>query len=137
MPTNPILGDGGIHHMALRVSDFDRSITFYTTVLGFTERIRWNESPNRIALLDTGNRSYLELFEAKGDAPKIESAFWHLAFRVADAGACLEHARKAGCPVHVETKTVPNIGNSGIDIRVAFCKGPDGELIEFFQCDEL
>ena len=65
------------------------------TVLGFTEKVRWNESPNRIALLDTGNRSYLELFEAKGEPPKIENAFWHLAFRVADAGACLEHAKTA------------------------------------------
>lgn len=137
MSKNPILGDGGIHHMALRVADFDRSVAFYTTVLGFAERVRWNDSPNRIALLDTGNRSYLELFEAKGEAPKPEDAYWHLAFRVADAGACLEHARNHGCPVHVETKTVPNIGGSGIDIRVAFCKGPDGELIEFLQCDKL
>ena len=76
MPTNPILGDGGIHHMALRVGDFDRSIAFYTTVLGFKEKVRWNESPNRIALLDTGNRSYLEVFEAKGEAPKGIRASW-------------------------------------------------------------
>ena len=54
MPTNPILSDGGIHHVALRVKNFDASISFYTTVLGFIEKVRWNDPPKRIVLLDTG-----------------------------------------------------------------------------------
>ena len=138
MPNNPILGDGGIHHVALRVKDFDASLKFYSQVLGFVEKIRWNESPKRVVLLDTGNRSYLELFESGTNAPKQEDAFWHLAFRVTDADALLEHCRAAGCEVWMEPKTLASVGgNQGVDFRIAFCKGPDGELIEFFQCESL
>jgi glyoxylase I family protein len=134
---NPILKDGGIHHVALRVKDFESSLRFYTSVLGLVERVRWNDPPKRIVLLDTGNRSYLELFENGQNAPKPEDAFWHLAFRVPDAAAALEHCRKAGCEVWVEPKTLANLGGSGFDVHIAFCKGPDGELIEFFQSDGL
>jgi catechol 2,3-dioxygenase-like lactoylglutathione lyase family enzyme len=75
---NPILKDGGIHHVALRVKDFEASLRFYTTVLGFVERVRWNEPPKRIVLLDTGNGSYLELFENGQNAPspRTPSGTW-------------------------------------------------------------
>jgi glyoxylase I family protein len=134
---NPILGDGGIHHVALRVKDFEKSIRFYSDLLGCVEKVRWNESPKRIALLDTGNGSYVELFENGTKSPTPEDAFWHIAFRVADADAALERCRAAGCEVYIEPKTLANLGGRGIEVRLAFCKGPDGELIEFFQSDGL
>jgi hypothetical protein len=37
----------------------------------------------------------------------------------------------------VEPKTLSNLGGRGIEVRLSFCKGPDGELIEFFQTDGL
>jgi glyoxylase I family protein len=137
MANNRILGDGGIHHVALRVRDFEVSIKFYESVLGFVEKVRWNETPKRVVLLDTGNGSYLELFENGQNAPKPEDAFWHLAFRVKDAAAMLEHCRRAGCEVWMEPKTLSNLGGKGIEAKVAFCKGPDGELLEFFESDGL
>jgi glyoxylase I family protein len=137
MPNNAVLGDGGIHHVALRVKDFEKSIAFYSTVLGCVEKVRWNEAPKRIALLDTGNGSYVELFESGTKAPTAEDAFWHIAFRVKDADGALERCRAAGCEVYVEPKTLSNLGGRGIEVRLSFCKGPDGELIEFFQTDGL
>jgi len=61
----------------------------------------------------------------------------HVALRTNDTDAALERARAAGCEVWVEPKTLLNLGNSGADVRLAFFKGPDGELIEFFQSDKL
>jgi glyoxylase I family protein len=137
MPNNKILGDGGIHHVALRVKDFEKSIAFYSTVLGCVEKVRWNDAPKRIALLDTGNGSYVELFESGTKIPATEDAFWHIAFRVKDADGALERCRAAGCEVYVEPKTLSNLGGKGFEVRLSFCKGPDGELIEFFQTDSL
>ncbi|MFY8216309.1 MAG: VOC family protein, partial [Chthoniobacterales bacterium] len=31
----------GFHHTAIRSSDFDTSVRFYTDVLGFKEKISW------------------------------------------------------------------------------------------------
>ena len=137
MPNNSVIGDGGLHHVAVRVREFEKSVRFYSDVLGFKEKIRWGDSPKQIALLDTGNGSYVELFEEGGREPTKEDAMWHLAFRVADADAVLERCRAAGCEVTVEPKTLANVGNRGVDIRLAFCKGPSGELLEFFTCDKL
>ncbi|MFW5841610.1 MAG: VOC family protein, partial [Planctomycetota bacterium] len=37
----------GFHHVALRSADFDRSIGFYTKVLGMTPAVAWGEGDNR------------------------------------------------------------------------------------------
>ena len=137
MPNNQILGDSGIHHFALRVRDFEKSIRFYSDVLGCVEKVRWNDAPKRIALLDTGNGSYVELFEGGMKSPTPEDAFWHIAFRVKDADTALERCRTAGCEIYVEPKTLTNLGGKGVDVRLSFCKGLDGELIEFFQSESL
>jgi hypothetical protein len=40
--------------------------------------------------------------------------------------------------VNVEApKNVTIPGNPPVNIRIAFVKGPDGEVIEFFENDEL
>jgi catechol 2,3-dioxygenase-like lactoylglutathione lyase family enzyme len=45
------------------VRDFDRSVAFYTDVLGFTKKIEWGQKPGRAVMLDTGDGNYFELFE--------------------------------------------------------------------------
>ncbi len=137
---NKVLGGGGFHHVAIHARDFDGTVDFYTRVLGFTTKITWQEAPKRAVMLDAGDGNYLEVFEApqakpaSGDGPIL-----HFALRTDDCDAAIERAREAGCEVTMEPQDI-DIQAQGADaqaqtvpIRIGFCKGPDGELIEFFQ----
>lgn len=130
MGTNAKIGGGGYHHIAIRVYDFDRTVSFYIEVLGFTERVRWGEGDSRAIMLDTGDSNYLEVFAGGTEGQKGEGAFLHLALRSDNVTEAIELARAAGMEVTVEPKDVV-LG--GIPVRIAFFKGPDGEIIELFE----
>jgi catechol 2,3-dioxygenase-like lactoylglutathione lyase family enzyme len=131
----------GIHHVAANVHDFVRSLQFYTGVLGFTVKVRWTLGDGSdAAMLDTGDGNYLELF-GRPNHPAInrEGSFIHLALRTDDVDAMLAKAVDHGCEVTVPTKdvTIPNEapGEPEVPVRLAFFKGPDGEVIELFKND--
>ena len=132
---NPIIAGGGFHHLALRVHDFDASIAFYTQGLGFTPKITWGKGDQRAAMLDTGDGNYLEIFAGGSDEPKPEGAVLHFALRTSSTDQAIEAARAAGAEVTVEPKHVTIQSDPPTEVRLAFCKGPDGEIIEFFQND--
>nr|CAA9214772.1 hypothetical protein AVDCRST_MAG63-163 [uncultured Armatimonadetes bacterium] len=140
--TNPVLKGCGFHHVALRARDFDRSLAFYTEGLGFRVAHRWGEGESRAVLLDLGDGNYLELFAAKPGqipdegAPGTGWPFLHLAFRSDDVEGAIERARALGAQVTVEPKTVP-IGDPPIPFHIAFFLGPDGEVLELFDCEHL
>ena len=54
-----------------------------------------------------------------------------MAFDVTSADECLEKARNAGYKVIMEPKDI-TIGGK-LNARIAFCFGPVGEEVEFFQ----
>jgi glyoxylase I family protein len=117
----------------MRVKDFDASVRFYTATLGFREKISWGEGAKRAIMLDTGDGNYLELFAGGADAPKPEGAILHFALRTDDCDAALARARAAGAEVTMEPKSVEIPSTPPTAVRIAFCRGPDGEIIEFFQ----
>ena len=123
----------GFHHLSMKARDLDASIKFYTEALGFAERFSWGEAPKRTVLLDTGDGNYFEI--SQGDPEKVhgDGIFRHIALRADDCAAALEAARAAGAEVTVETKDVTLSTKPPTPIRIAFFKGPDGELIELFQ----
>lgn len=131
---NAAIGGGGFHHIAMRVKDFDASVRFYTEGLGFRKGISWGEGDKRAIMLDTGDGNYVELFAGGTDAPKSEGAILHFALRTADCDAATARARGAGATITMEPKDVgiPSVP-APTAVRIAFCKGPDGEIIEFFQ----
>lgn len=136
---NTVIPGCGYHHVAIRAADFERTVRFYTEGLGFRVAVRWGQGDGRAALLDTGDGNYLEVFaggrRAPGE-PVPEGAILHYALRTTDCDAALERARRAGATVTKEPTTLPLESEPKITIRIAFCKGPDGELIEFFQNDQ-
>lgn len=123
----------GFHHVSLKVKDLDKSVKFYSESLGFIERFSWGKSPKKTVLLDTGDGNYLEISQGDSDQVVVEGAFRHLALRVDDCKAAIEYARKAGMEITVELKEVTLSAEPPIQIRIAFFKGPDGELIELFE----
>jgi glyoxylase I family protein len=124
----------GFHHTAIRSSQFDASLQFYTGALGMKEKISWGEAPNRAVMIDAGDGNYVEIFERSEAAPVIEATILHFALRTDDCAAMLEKAREAGAEVTMETKDLTIDSSIGpVPVRIAFFKGPDGEIIELFQ----
>ena len=130
---NDVIGGGGFHHLAMRVQDFDASLRFYVDGLGFRSKITWGEGDSRAAMLDTGDGNYLEIFAGGSDAPAAEGPVIHFALRTADCDRAIAAARAAGAEVTIEPKNVQIPSDPPTAARIAFCKGPDGEVIEFFQ----
>lgn len=133
MGTNNKIGGGGFHHVALRANDFEATVKFYTEGLGFELRQAWGESDKRIVLLDTGDGNYLEVFAGGSGEPKPEGCYFHVAFRTDNVDAAVEVAVAAGAEVTVAPKDAVLGNMPPTPVRIAFVKGLNGEIIEFFQ----
>jgi len=131
--TNEKIGGGGFHHLALRANDFEATVKFYTEGLGFTEKTSWGEGDKRITLLDSGDGNYLEVFAGGTGEVKPEGSYFHVAFRSNDVDKAVAAAVAAGAVVTVEPKDVVLGSNPSTPVRIAFVKGLNGEILEFFQ----
>ena len=124
----------GIHHIALKacgLEEFHKTVAFYQDLLGLPVARTWGEGENVAVMLDTG-AGLIEIFANGTDAPG-QGAVRHVALQVEDTDACIEAVRQAGYhiisePVDVTIQSVPPY-----PVRIAFCNGPVGEEIEFFQ----
>jgi glyoxylase I family protein len=136
---NTVVPGCGFHHVAIRTTKWDESLRFWLEAMGFQLAVQWGEAPRRAAMLDTGDGNYLEVFERDPlpEGTPSESAILHFCFRADDCDAALERARAAGAEVTVEPKTVEIFGEPRIPVRLAFFKGPDGEICELFQNEVL
>lgn len=129
----------GFHHVAIRTADWERSLRFWQEGMGFHLAVQWGEAPRRACMLDTGDGNYLEIFERDPapDGVPSEAAVLHFCFRTDDCDAALERARAAGAEVTKEPASLAVFGEPRIPIRIAFFKGPDGEICELFQNEVL
>lgn len=128
----------GFHHVAIRTSNWDKSLDFYINGLGFNQKIAWNEIPNRAVMLDTGDGNYLEIFERE-IKPEFsgEAHVLHFCLRCDDCEKAVEIARAAGAKVTAES-SVPGVFTAqGLKTKIAFIEGPDGEIVEFFESPDL
>ena len=127
----------GFHHAALRAADFDASVRFYTRGLGMKQVLAWGEGKGRAVMLDAGNGNCMEVFAGGDPGQHPEGALLHLAFRTSNCDRTLEAARAAGAVVTEEPKSVTIPSVPPAVVRIAFCKGPDGEVLEFFQSSDV
>lgn len=130
---NSIIQGCGSHHIAVLAKDFEASLRLYRDVLGMTERASFATAEGqKIILLDMGDGSHIELFEPLADGPEaaLNYPLTHIALCSSDARSAIEHVRQAGYEVSVEPKDL-NLG--GLEVTIAFFKGPSGEVLEFFQ----
>lgn len=119
----------GCHHIALKASDFEKSVEFYKA-LGLTERVRWEGA----VMLDMGDGSCIEIFAGGEDKDRIDERFLHLAFKVDDVEFTYNTAIKAGATSKsAPYEACPPDAVPPIKMLVAFVYGPDGELLEFFK----
>jgi glyoxylase I family protein len=133
--TNNKVKGCGFHHLSMKVKNLEKSMKFYEA-LGFVERVSWGEAAKKTVLVDTGDHNYFEISQGDSGQVCVEGVFKHVALRVDDCQAALERARKAGAEVTVEMRDVTLKSEKPIKIRIAFFKGPDGELIELFENDD-
>ena len=133
---NPVLGSGGFHHVCIKTRNWDKTIEFYCDVLGCTEKIAWNSEPERAAMLDAGDGNYIEVFEDMNFAPAPNGSVAHFALRTNKLDEVAAHVRESGGKITIEPKdvTLSTTNEAGaVAVRLFFCEGPSGEVIEFFQ----
>jgi lactoylglutathione lyase len=118
----------------LRVGDLQRSIDFYTKVMGMT-LLRQSENPSQhysLAFLGYGSNpehAELELTYNHGvSSYELGSAYGHIAIAVPDAAAACDRISKGGGNVTREAGPV-----KGGATVIAFVTDPDGYKIELIQ----
>jgi len=123
-----------ILHTMLRVGDLDRSLRFYTDVLGM-KLLRTTDRPEQKYTLafvgyDTEDRqAALELTYNYGvDRYELGNAYGHVAIEVPDAYAACEAVKVRGGKVTREAGPV-----KGGTTVIAFVEDPDGYKIELIQ----
>ena len=121
-------------HTMLRVGNLQRSINFYTNVMGMT-LLRQSENPTQnysLAFLGYGRNpehAELELTYNHGvDSYDMGTAYGHLAIGVPDAYAACEKIRASGGAVTREAGPV-----KGGTTVIAFVTDPDGSKVELIQ----
>lgn len=123
-----------ILHTMLRVGDLQRSIDFYTRVIGM-RLLRTSDNPEyqyTLAFLGFGSNpehAELELTYNYGTSQyEMGTAYGHLALGVPDAAAAVERIRAAGGAIIREAGPVK--GGSTV---IAFVQDPDGYKIELIE----
>ncbi|MBU0654542.1 MAG: lactoylglutathione lyase [Gammaproteobacteria bacterium] len=120
-----------ILHTMLRVGDLERSIAFYTNVLGMQLLRRKDYPAGEFTLAfigygDETDQTVLELTYNWGvDKYELGTAFGHIALEVPDVYAACEKMRAAGGKIIREAGPM----NAGTTI-IAFLEDPDGYQIE-------
>lgn len=121
-------------HTMLRVGDLDRSIDFYTKILGM-QVLRKHDLPDGkfslafIGYGDEKDHTVIELTHNWGvETYEMGNAYGHIAIEVDDAYAACEQVKQAGGKVIREAGPMMH----GTTV-IAFIQDPDGYKIEFIQ----
>lgn len=120
-------------HTMIRVKDLDKSIEFYTKVLGMSVLERTDNTEYRYTLVFVGypdeQGTSIELTHNwDTDTYEMGNAFGHLALGVADIYGACDKIKALGAKVTREPGPV-----KGGETHIAFITDPDGYQIELIQ----
>ena len=121
-------------HTMLRVADLEKSIEFYTKVLGMKELRRADNEEYRYTLAFVGygdekDNTVLELtYNWDQDSYDLGNAYGHIAIEFDDIYQTCADIKAAGGNVSREPGPV-----KGGTTEIAFVKDPDGYAIELIQ----
>ncbi|XAW90163.1 lactoylglutathione lyase [Vibrio sp. CDRSL-10 TSBA] len=128
------MSNNRILHTMLRVGDLDRSIEFYTQVMGM-KLLRKNENTEykyTLAFVGYGDESEAAVIELTYnwgvEEYDLGNAFGHIAIGADDIYATCDAIKAAGGNVTREPGPV-----KGGSTHIAFVKDPDGYMIELIQ----
>lgn len=124
-------------HTMLRVGNLERSLQFYTEVLGM-KLLRQEEYPEGkfslafVGYGDEGNNTVLELtYNWDTDGYNLGNGFGHIAIAVPDAVAACEEIKRRGGKVIREAGPMMHHDT----IVLAFVEDPDGYKVELIEQD--
>jgi glyoxylase I family protein len=122
-----------VHHIAIICSDYQKSLDFYTRVLGLSvlaEHYRAERNSYK-ADLALDDQYVIELFSFPSPPPRPThpeaAGLRHLAFEVAHLNDELKELERLGVP-HEVVRTDPYTGK-----RFVFLQDPDGLPIELYE----
>ncbi|WP_441257413.1 lactoylglutathione lyase [Vibrio sp. Vf1514] len=128
------MSNNRILHTMLRVGDLDRSIAFYTQVMGM-KLLRQNENAEykyTLAFLGYGDESEAAVIELTYnwgvESYDLGNAYGHIAIGADDIYATCDAIKAAGGNVTREPGPV-----KGGSTHIAFVKDPDGYMVELLQ----
>lgn len=82
-------------------------------------------------MLDTG-AGLIEIFN-NGEDSQEQGVIRHFALATGDVDTCVKAVREAGYEVFIEPKDIVIASEPPFPARIAFCRGPLQEEIEFFR----
>ena len=156
--SNPILGNGGVHHAGVFTREWDRSLGFYEKGLGFSVMLGFGTTPHRNAFLDGGFGTGIELSEATTFVPRsipdedlpLNGPTWetvmsllrshgplsHLALRTTRLNIAFERAKPFAAKVILPPTDNPlptTTGQGTVRTRLCYLEGPSGEWVELVE----
>lgn len=120
----------GLHHISIKCvtsEDYERTLDFYLHILGLKIYRKWSEG----VLIDLGS-GYLEIFN-NGQECLSQGVIRHVALEVDDVDAMAKKVSDAGYEIFMGPKDICFPSEPPFKARVAFCKGPMGEDVEFIK----
>ncbi len=112
----------GLNHIQIVVSNLERSLAFYTGLLGMHELFR---EGSLVFLQSAEGKDVITLRHAQGPVVGAAGGMQHFGFAVRheDHAAAVEEARRFGAEVL-------DVGQHGDNSLYAYIKDPDGYIIE-------
>ncbi|KAK5583361.1 hypothetical protein RB653_004953 [Dictyostelium firmibasis] len=126
-----------ILHTMLRVGNLEKSLQFYTDILGMkllrkSENVEYKYTLAFVGYTDEDENAVIELTYNWGvEKYELGTAFGHIAIGVRDVYETVERIRKSGGKIAREA--FPVLGGTTI---IAFVEDPDNYKIELIQDDQ-